>query len=70
MRSPTHFDEVVARHGDRLTAYMEDAVDAADDAAEEAERAMAAVSGVPKPGEQVRAVPQARTGLQPPWVKS
>jgi hypothetical protein len=67
MRSPTHFDEVVARHGDRLTAWLEDAVDAAD---EEAERAMAAVSGVPKPGEQVRAVPQARTGLQPPWVKS
>ena len=67
MRSPTHFDEVAARHGDRLTAWLEDAVDAAD---EETERAMAAVSGVPKPGEQVRVVPQARTVLQPPWVKS
>ena len=34
MRSPTHFDEVAARHGDRLTRWFEDAVDEADDEAE------------------------------------
>ena len=53
MRSPTHFDEVAARHGDRLTAYMEDAVDAADD---EAEAASAKVT------------PKSKDTLQPPWV--
>lgn len=64
-----HFDDVASRHGDALTMWFEDAVDAADAeaerAAKEADVAVVKVPGVPQSREQVRALPATRTGAQP-----
>jgi hypothetical protein len=64
MPDAEHFDDVALRHGDQLTRYMEDAVDAADDEAE-GRSAVGPVFPVPLPREQVRVVPSASAGVQP-----
>ena len=64
MPDSIHFDDVALRHGDQLTRYMEDAVDAADDEAE-GRSAVGPVFPVPLPREQVGPVPKTRTGTQP-----
>ena len=63
MPDAEHFDDVAMGHGDQLTRYMEDAVDAADDEAE-GRSAVGPVFPVPLPREQVRALPSASTGVQ------
>lgn len=63
MPDAEHFDDVALKHRDRLTRYMEDAVDAADDEAEG--RAVGTVFPVSKSCEQVRAVPATPTRVQP-----
>ncbi len=60
MRSPTHWDGVACRHGDRLTRFLEDAVDAADDEAEGIQMGGVQEARVSGGGEQHGVLPEAR----------